>query len=69
VAPRTSVIAIAVFGLLLYNGVIDRPGEPASQIGLKSGWFVSMAGALLMLYGSVRRQQETEMKRKPPGTL
>jgi len=65
----TSVIAIAVSGLLVYNGVIDRPGEPASQIGLKYGWFVSMAGALLMLYGSVRRQQETEMKRKPPGTL
>ena len=26
-------------------------------------------GALLMIIGSVMRQQETEVKRKPPGTL
>jgi len=65
----TSVIAIACFGLLLYNGIIDRPGEPSSQIELEYGWYVSMAGALLMFYGSVRRQQESEIKRKPPGTL
>lgn len=65
----TSVIAIAVFGLLIYNGVIDRPGEPASQVELEFGWYVATAGALLMLYGSVRRQQESEIKRKPPGTL
>jgi len=65
----TSVIAIAVFGLLIYNGIIDRPGEPASQIELEYGWYVATAGAVLMLYGSVRRQQESEIKRKPPGTL
>ena len=65
----TSVIAIAVFGLLIYNGIIDRPGEPASQIELEYGWYVSTVGAMLMLYGSVRRQQESEIKRKPPGTL
>lgn len=65
----TSVVAIAVFGLLVYNGIIDRPGEPASQIELEYGWYVSTAGAMLMLYGSVRRQQESEIKRKPPGTL
>lgn len=65
----TSVVAIAAFGLLLYRGIIDRPGEPSGQIELEWGWYVAMAGALLMLAGSVWRQSETEIKRKPPGTL
>lgn len=65
----TSVVAIAALGLLFYNGVIDRPGEPASQIELEWGWYVAMAGVLLMLAGSVMRQQESEIKRKPPGTV
>jgi archaellum biogenesis protein FlaJ (TadC family) len=64
----TSVVAIAAFGLLAYNGVIDRPGE-SSAASLKYGWFVSLLGTLLMLVGSVMRQNETEIKRKPPGTI
>lgn len=65
----TSVVAIAAIGLLFYNGIIDRPGDPSSQIELEWGWYVAMVGALLMLAGSVMRQQETEIKRKPPGTI
>jgi uncharacterized membrane protein len=65
----TSVVAIAALGLLGYNGVIDRPGEPSSLVGLKWGWFVAVLGAILMLVGSVQRQSKTEIKRKPPGTL
>jgi hypothetical protein len=65
----TSVVAIAVIGLLFYNGIIDRPGDPSSQIELEWGWYVAMVGAILMLAGSVMRQQETEIRRKPPGTI
>jgi hypothetical protein len=65
----TSVVAIAALGLLGYNGIIDRPGEPSSLISIKWGWFVALLGAILMLYGSVNRQNKTEMRRKPPGTL
>jgi CDP-diglyceride synthetase len=65
----TSVVAIAALGLLGYNGVIDRPGEPSSLVNLKWGWVVAVLGAVLMLVGSVQRQSKTEIKRKPPGTL
>jgi hypothetical protein len=65
----TSVVAIAVLGLVFYFGIIDRPGEPSGDIELEIGWYGMMTGAILMLIGSVIRQSETELKRKPPGTL
>jgi tellurite resistance protein TehA-like permease len=65
----TSVVAIAAFGLVGYSGIIDKPGDSNSLIGLKYGWIVSLLGTILMLAGSVMRQNETEIKRKPPGTI
>jgi archaellum biogenesis protein FlaJ (TadC family) len=65
----TMVVAIAAFGLIAYNGLIDKPGESNSFSSLQYGWFISLAGTLLMLWGSVRRQNETEIRRKPPGTI
>lgn len=65
----TSVVAIAAIGLIFYSGLVDRPGDPSSAISLRWGWFVAAGGSLLMLVGSVMRQQETEVRRKPPGTL
>ncbi len=65
----TAVIAIFAFGLLAYNGWIDRPGEPAGQIELEWGWYVSVAGSLLMLGGAALRSTETGRARKPPGTI
>jgi len=63
----TSIVAIAAFGLLFYNGIVDRPGDPSSQIELEWGWYVAVLGTLLMLAGSFQRQQEHGVKRKPPG--
>lgn len=65
----TSVVAIAAFGLVGYAGVIERPGDSNSLIGLKYGWLIALVGTVLMLVGSVIRQNETEIRRKPPGTL
>ncbi|HVF77810.1 MAG TPA: hypothetical protein VNA28_05890 [Solirubrobacteraceae bacterium] len=65
----TAVLSIAALGLLLYVGVIDRPGEPAGQIELEWGWYLALLGSILMLAGSALRAGETERRRKPPGTI
>jgi hypothetical protein len=65
----TATLSIFALGLLLYVGVIDRPGEPPGQIELAWGWYVALLGAILMLAGSAMRTGETERRRKPPGTI
>ena len=65
----TAVLAIAALGLVLYVGVVDRPGSPPGQIELAWGWFVALVGAALMLVGAGLRTGETERRRKPPGTI
>jgi hypothetical protein len=65
----TAVVAIAAFGIIGYLGVIDRPGEPPGEIGLGLGWFLSMAGVILMAVGGAMRASGTERPRKPPGVL
>jgi len=65
----TAVTAIAAFGLIVYGGLIDKPGEPSGLIGLKWGWLVALAGTILMLVGSALRASEVERARKPPGVL
>jgi len=65
----TAVLAIIAVGIVLYVGVVDRPGEPPGQIELAWGWYVALAGSALMLAGAARRTGETERRRKPPGTI
>jgi hypothetical protein len=65
----TAVTSIAAFGLVVFNGVIDRPGEPSSAISLKIGWFGALVGTLLMIVGAALRSSEHERARKPPGTI
>jgi hypothetical protein len=65
----TAVVAIAAFGLVAYNGLIDRPGSPASEIGLQWGYLVALGGTLLAMGGSVLRSAESGRRRKPPGVL
>lgn len=65
----TAVLSILAVGLLLWVGVIDRPGEPPGQIELAWGWYVALLGAALMLAGSALRTGEAERRRKPPGTI
>ena len=65
----TAVVAIAALGLIVYEGIIDKPGEPSGLIHLKWGWGVALVGTLLMLGGSALRASETERPRKPPGVL
>ncbi len=65
----TAVTSIAAFGLIIYAGVIDRPGEVSGLVSLKWGWFVALLGVLAMLIGSALRASEVERARKPPGVL
>ena len=65
----TAVLAIAAVGLVLYVGVVDRPGEPPGQIELGWGWYVAFAGTVLMVAGAALRTGETARRRKPPGTI
>jgi len=65
----TLVTSIAAFGLIVYNGLIDRPGEPSSAISLKYGWFLAVLGTLAMIFGAALRSSEHERPRKPPGTI
>ena len=64
-----AVTSIAAFGLVVYNGIIDRPGEPSSAISLEFGWFLAVLGTLMMIAGAALRSSEHERARKPPGTI
>jgi hypothetical protein len=63
----TAIIAIAALTFTVFRGVIDRPGTPAGEIGIDYGWWIALAGGLLILIGSVWRAQESAATRKPPG--
>ena len=65
----TAVIGIFAFGLIVYNGLLDRPGEPAGQISLGIGFYGMLIGAILIFGGGALRSAESERKRKPPGVL
>jgi len=65
----TAVVAMAALGLVLYSGIVSRPGEPRSEIGLQLGWFLALLGIVLMMVGGAKRATEVERRRKPPGVL
>jgi hypothetical protein len=65
----TAVTALAALTLILFRGVIDKPGTPPGEIGVAFGWFIALLGGLLILAGSIARSQETANRRKPPGVL
>ena len=65
----TAVIGIIAFGLTAYVGIIDRPGEPPSEISLGFGWFMSLLGTILIAVGGSYRASTTERPRKPPGVM
>lgn len=65
----TAVVAIAALTFIVFRGLIDKPGSPSGQIGIDYGWFVALAGGLLILVGSIWRARESGPRRKPPGVL
>jgi hypothetical protein len=65
----TAVTALLALTLILFRGVIDKPGSPPAEISINIGWWVALLGGLMILVGSVWRAQESGSRRKPPGVL
>jgi hypothetical protein len=65
----TAVIGLLALMMVLFRGVIDKPGSPRSEISPSIGFFIALVGSLLMLLGSLYRSQEAGAERKPPGVL
>src|SRR4051812_37872263 len=65
----TAVVGMVAIVLVLYVGLVDRPGEPSGEISLKAGWFIAVAGCALAIAGGAMRAGSTERPRKPPGVL
>jgi hypothetical protein len=63
----TAIIAIFALGFTLFRGLVDKPGSPQGEIGIDFGWWIGLAGGLLILIGSVWRTRESAVRRKPPG--
>jgi hypothetical protein len=63
----TVVTSIAAFGLVAYNGFVDRPGDIA--ISLKLGFAVALVATVAMIIAAAKRSSESERPRKPPGTI
>lgn len=65
----TAVVALGALTLIVFRGVIDKPGSPPGEISITWGWFLALVGGLLILIGSVTRARESATRRKPPGVL
>jgi hypothetical protein len=69
----TMVVGFTAFILILYNGVIDRPGAQIAEAGvsLSYGYFVALLAALMMSMTGFLRSQESggRQARKAPGTV
>jgi hypothetical protein len=65
----TAVVGITAFGLVAYFGLLDRPGDPSGEIGLKLGYWGALLGTILICVGGGLRAAESEGPRKPPGVM
>jgi hypothetical protein len=69
----TMVVGFTAFVLILYNGVIDRPGAQIAEAGvsLQIGYWVALLAAAMMAATGFLRSQESggAAKRKAPGTV
>jgi hypothetical protein len=65
----TAITSILMLVLILFRGVIDKPGSPRSEFSVDWGFGVALVGALIILAGSLFRAQEGAERRKPPGVL
>jgi hypothetical protein len=65
----TAVVGLTAATLLIYVGIIDRPGDPSGEISLQIGWFTAFLGAATMAACGAIRASESGRRRKPPGVL
>ena len=61
----TVILAAFLAGLIVFVGLLHRPGEPASTISLEYGWFLALASGLGGIATGLVRLPPG--RRKPPG--
>lgn len=65
----TAVVGVIAVVLMLFIGLVDKPGSPPGQISVTWGWVIGLVGSLLMVVGAAWRAQESAPRRNPPGVL
>src|SRR3954453_16112600 len=56
----TAVVGMVALVLVLYVGLVDRPGEPSGEVSLQPGWFVAALGCVLIVLGGGMRAGSSE---------
>ncbi len=69
----TMVVGFTAFVLILYNGIIDRPGSHQQEIGitLEIGYWIALVAAAGIAAAGIGRAMEAQKgnTRKTPGTV
>jgi hypothetical protein len=68
----TMVAGLAAMVLILYNGVIDKPGSGTEEIGVSVDygyWLALLAAIAIAATGFLRAQVAQKRERKAPGTV
>jgi hypothetical protein len=66
----TAVVAVTALTLVAVRGFIVRPGQPPGSIGVGIGFWVSLAGTLIMFVAAARhRAASDDAGKKPPGVM
>ena len=68
----TMVVGFIATILIVYNGIIDKPGSGAQEVGvgLDYGYWLALLGAIaISLTGFLRSQAGQTRQRKAPGTV
>jgi hypothetical protein len=68
----TMVVGFTMFILILYNGIIDRPGSQIAEAGisLQPGYYLALlASAGIAASGIARAMEAQQGPRKAPGTV
>jgi hypothetical protein len=66
----TMTVGAIAATLVLYNGVIDRVGDTREFVSLGPGWYMALAGTLMIVAGGAISQiTRGGVTRKPPGSF
>ena len=66
----TMIVGAIASTLILYNGLIDRPGDTREFVSLDIGWYLGLLGALgIVAGGAISQIRRGGVTRKPPGAF